>query len=221
MTGDFNNWLPDNGYQMKKDGDYYWVTINNLVPQKEYIFQYLIDGTLKVADPYTDKVSDSDDKYISSATYPNLISYPEGKAADRASVLQTAQTPYSWRNSSYAIPQTRKLSIYELLLRDFTIESTYNAVLAKLDYLKKLGINTIEFMPFGEFEGNDSWGYNPNFYFAPDKAYGTKNDLKNLIDECHKQGFIVIQDMVLNHSYNSSPLAKMYWNSTMNRPAAN
>ena len=76
-------------------------------------------------------------------------------------------------------------------------------------------------MPFSEFEGNDSWGYNPSFYFAPDKAYGTKNDLKNLIDECHKQGFIVIQDMVLNHSYNSSPLAKMYWNSTLNRPAAN
>jgi len=221
VTGDFNNWLPDNNYQMKKDGDYFWLTIQNLAPQKEYVFQYLIDGTLKVADPYTDKVSDPDDKYISTATYPNLISYPEGKVADRASVLQTAQTPYSWRNSSYTIPQTRKLSIYELLLRDFTVESTYNAILEKLDYLKKLGINTIEFMPFGEFEGNDSWGYNPNFYFAPDKAYGTKNDLKNLIDECHKQGFIVIQDMVLNHSYNSSPLAKMYWNSALNRPAAN
>ncbi len=221
VTGDFNDWLPDNNYQMKKDGDYYWLAINNLIPQKEYVFQYLIDGSLKVADPYTDKVSDSDDKYISSATYPNLISYPEGKADDRASVLQTAQTPYSWRNGSYSIPQTSKLSIYELLLRDFTVEGTYNAVLAKLDYLKQLGINTIELMPFSEFEGNDSWGYNPNFYFAPDKAYGTKNDLKALIDECHKQGFIVIQDMVLNHSYNSSPLVKMYWNSTLSRPTAN
>ena len=221
VTGDFNNWLPDNSFQMKKDGDYYWLTINNLIPQKEYVFQYLIDGSLKVADPYTDKVSDPDDKYISTSTYPNLISYPEGKATDRASVLQTAQTQYSWRNSSYAIPQTSKLSIYELLLRDFTTEGTYKAVQAKLDYLKQLGVNTIEFMPFSEFEGNDSWGYNPNFYFAPDKAYGTKNDLKALIDECHKQGFIVIQDMVLNHSYNSSPLAKMYWNDALNRPAAN
>ncbi len=221
VTGDFNDWLPDNSYQMKKDGDYYWLTINNLIPQKEYVFQYLIDGSLKVADPYTDKVSDPDDKYISTSTYPNLISYPEGKAIDRASVLQTAQTPYSWSNGSYAIPQTSKLAIYELLLRDFTVEGTYNAVLAKLDYLKQLGINTIELMPFSEFEGNDSWGYNPNFYFAPDKAYGTKNDLKALIDVCHKQGFIVIQDMVLNHSYNSSPMVKMYWNSTLSRPAAN
>jgi glycosidase len=76
-------------------------------------------------------------------------------------------------------------------------------------------------MPFSEFEGNNSWGYNPNFYFAPDKAYGTKNDLKALIDECHRQGFVVVQDMVLNHSYGSNPMVKMYWNSTLNQPAAN
>jgi glycosidase len=222
ITGDFNNWLPDNNYQMKKDGDYFWLKIGNLVPLKEYVFQYLIDGNLKVADPYTDKVSDPyDDKFISPSIYPNLILYPEGKASDRASVLQTAQTPYSWQTTSYTIPQKTKLSVYELLIRDFTSEKTYNAVLAKLDYLKRLGINTIELMPFSEFEGNSSWGYNPNFYFAPDKAYGTKNDLKALIDECHKQGFIVIQDMVLNHSYNSNPMVKMYWNDALGRPSAN
>jgi glycosidase len=220
VTGDFNDWLPDNLYQMKKDGDYFWLKIGNLVPKKEYVFQYLIDGKLKIADPYTDKVSDPDDKYISTSAYPNLISYPEGKASDRASVLQTAQTLYSWNTSVYTIPQTSKLTIYELLIRDFTTDKTYKAVQAKLDYLKRLGINTIELMPFSEFEGNSSWGYNPNFYFAPDKAYGTKNDLKALIDACHKQGFIVIQDMVLNHSYNSSPLAKMYWNEALSRPAA-
>jgi len=105
--------------------------------------------------------------------------------------------------------------------RDFTTEKTYKAVQDKLSYLKRLGVNTIELMPFSEFEGNSSWGYNPNFYFAPDKAYGTKNDLKALIDECHKEGFVVIQDMVLNHAYNSCPLAKMYWDSANNRPAAN
>ena len=220
VTGDFNNWLPDNLYQMKKDGDYFWLKVGNLVPKKEYVFQYLIDGKLKIADPYTDKVSDPDDKDISSSIYPNLIAYPEGRASDRASVLQTAQTSYTWNTPVYNIPQTSKLSIYELLIRDFTTDKSYKAIQAKLDYLKRLGINTIEFMPFSEFEGNSSWGYNPNFYFAPDKAYGTKNDLKALIDECHKQGFIVIQDIVLNHSYNSSPLAKMYWNDALGRPAA-
>jgi len=220
IVGDFNNWLPDNTYQMKKDGDYYWLKINGLTPKKEYIFQYLIDGKLKIADPYTDKVSDPDDKNISSTIYLNLISYPEGKASDRASVLQTAQTPFVWNTTNYSIPQTSKLSIYELLIRDFTTDKTYKAVQSKLDYLKRLGVNTIELMPFSEFEGNSSWGYNPNFYFAPDKAYGTKNELKALIDECHKQGFIVVQDIVLNHAYGSCPLVKMYWNDTLNRPSA-
>lgn len=221
VTGDFNEWYPDNSYQMKKDGDYFWLPITNLVPQKEYAFQYLIDGTLKVADIYTEKVLDPyDDKYISSSTYPNLMAYPEGKGSDRVSVLQTAQTPYQWNTPTYTVPEVSKLSIYELLIRDFTTEKTYKAVNEKLGYLKRLGINTIELMPFNEFEGNSSWGYNPNFYFAPDKAYGTEEDLKALIDEAHKQGFIVIQDIVLNHSYNSSPMVKMYWNEALNRPAA-
>ncbi|MBW8331176.1 MAG: T9SS type A sorting domain-containing protein [Prolixibacteraceae bacterium] len=221
VTGDFNNWVLDNSYQMKKDGDWFWLKIENLVPKKEYIFQYLIDGKIKIADPYTDKVSDPyDDKYISSTVYPNMLPYPEGKASDRASVLQTAQTPYVWSTPTYTIPEASKLSVYELLIRDFTPERTYKALQAKLDYLKRLGINTIDLMPVNEFEGNISWGYNPNFYFAPDKAYGTKNDLKALIDECHKQGFIVIQDMVLNHSFNSNPMVKMYWNDALNRPAA-
>ena len=221
VTGDFNNWLPDNSYQMKKDGDYFWLSLENLVPAKEYVFQYLIDGKLKVADIYTEKVSDPyDDKYISSTIYPNLISYRDGKASDRASVLQTAQATYSWHTPSYTVPPVSKLSIYELLIRDFTVEKTYKAVREKLGYLKRLGINTIELMPFNEFEGNNSWGYNPSFYFAPDKAYGTKEDLKALIDEAHRQGFIVIQDMVLNHSYNSNPMVKMYWNDALGRPAA-
>lgn len=222
VTGDFTNWLPNNKFQMKKDGDYYWLTVSDLVPQKEYIYQYLIDGNLQVADAYADKISDPYDDYkISSTVYPNLIQYPTGNAVDRASVLQTAQTPYTWTTNSYNIPEASKLSIYELLIRDFTTDKSYKAVQEKLEYLKRLGINTIELMPFSEFEGNDSWGYNPNFYFAPDKAYGTKNDLKALIDECHRQGFIVIQDMVLNHSYGSSPMVKMYWNSTLNQPASN
>jgi len=221
VTGDFNNWYPENSYQMKKDGDYFWLNIGNLVPKKEYVFQYLIDGNLKVADAYADKISDLDDKYISSTIYPNLLPYPTGKALDRASILQTAQTPYTWTTNTYTVPTASKLSIYELLIRDFTSEKTFKAVKEKLGYLKRLGINTIELMPFSEFEGNNSWGYNPNFYFAPDKAYGTKNDLKALIDEAHNQGLIVIQDMVLNHSYNSSPIVKMYWNDVLSRPAAN
>ncbi|WP_205461712.1 alpha-amylase family glycosyl hydrolase [Mangrovibacterium lignilyticum] len=221
LLSDLNNWEADPAYQLKKDGDYFWITLSNLTPQQEYIFQYWIDGSIKIGDPYCDKISDPyDDSYITNAVYPNLISYPAGKTEGRASVLQTGQTNYEWQTGSISIPAKEDLQIYELLIRDFTVDGTYQAVIDKLDYLERLGVNTIELMPFSEFEGNSSWGYNPNYYFAPDKAYGTKNDLKELIDSIHNRGMIVIQDMVLNHAYNSSPMVKMYWDATNNRPAA-
>ena len=65
-----------------------------------------------------------------------------------------------------------------------------------LDYLQKLGINAIELMPFNEFEGNESWGYNTLFYFAPDKYYGPKDNIRKFVDECHRRGMVVIMDMV-------------------------
>ena len=222
VIGDFNNWQPNSNYQMKKDGDYFWLTIQNLVPQKEYVFQYFIDGSIKIGDTYSDKISDPyDDIYITDNIYPNLINYPSDKTEGRASVLQTGQTEYQWQTTDYSIPEKENLHIYELLIRDFTEEKSYQGVLDKLDYLERLGINTIELMPFNEFEGNSSWGYNPNYYFAPDKAYGTKDDLKELIDSCHRRGFIVIQDIVLNHAYGSNPMVMMYWDATNNRPAEN
>ncbi|HPT32596.1 MAG TPA: alpha-amylase family glycosyl hydrolase, partial [Prolixibacteraceae bacterium] len=109
---------------------------------------------------------------------------------------------------------------YEVLVRDFSTERTYLSVAAKLDYLKDMGVNVLELMPVNEFEGNNSWGYNPSFYFAPDKYYGPANHLKKLIDEAHKRGIAVVIDLVLNHSYGQSPLVKMYWDAGNNRPAA-
>jgi 1,4-alpha-glucan branching enzyme len=74
-------------------------------------------------------------------------------------------------------------------------------------------------MPVNEFEGNLSWGYNPNYYFAVDKFYGPKNKLKQLIDTCHQLGIAVISDMVLNHSFGTSPYVMLYWDKVNNRPS--
>jgi len=222
LLGDFNDWKISGNYMLKKDGDYWWITLNNLESGKEYAFQYLVDGDIKIADPYADKILDPwNDKYIPESVYPNLKPYPEGKTDGIVSVLQTSQSPYTWQVSNFIPANKDKLVIYELLVRDFVTEHSFDAVAAKLDYLKSLGINAIEFMPVNEFEGNSSWGYNPSFYFAVDKYYGTKNAFKALVDECHKRGMAVIIDMVLNHSYGQSPFVQLYWDSENNRPAAN
>ena len=222
VIGAFNNWEIDAAYQMKKDGDYFWLEIPNLEKGKEYAFQYYIDGEIKIADPYTEKILDPwNDPYISSTIYPGLLSYPSGKTEGITAVLQTGQEGYQWQVNDFQVPDKNELAIYELLVRDFTTEQSFQGVIDKLDYLQDLRINVLELMPVNEFEGNNSWGYNPSFYFAPDKAYGPKNKLKELIDECHQRGIAVVIDMVLNHSYGQSPFVQMYmdnWTITPDNP---
>ncbi len=216
VLGDFNNWTVSASYLMKRsvDGTRYWLEIPNLEKGKEYAFYYSIDGVLNVADPYSEKILDpSNDKYIPTTTYPNLKTLPSS-VTTIASVLQTGQAPYTWKTTNFKRPAKDDLVIYELHIRDFSADKNYKAVLDTLPYLKKLGINAIELMPIQEFTGNDSWGYNPTFYFAPDKAYGTANDLKTLVDKCHEQGIAVLLDMVFNQADYEFPYVKMYWNNT-------
>ncbi len=212
VIGDFNQWIPNASSRMNKDDDYWWITLENLEAGKEYAFQYLVDGKLRIADPYTEKVLDPDnDRWIPEQTYPNLIAYPYDYTTGNASVLQTAQVPYQWKNDNYSAPSNENLVIYELLVRDFLAAHDWKTLTDTLDYLENLGINAIEVMPFNEFEGNESWGYNPSFYFAPDKYYGPKDDLKAFVDSCHGRGIAVIMDMVLNHSFRQSPLVLLYY----------
>jgi len=214
VIGEFNNWTPT-AMKQSKDGKRWWVQIDNLDPTKEYAYQYLLNATIKVADPYTEKVLDPDnDKYIPASVYPNLKAYPTGSTTGIVSTFWYSQPVYTWTATSFVRPDPKNLVIYEALVRDFVATHDYKTIKDTLNYFVNLGINALELMPVSEFEGNDSWGYNPNFYFAPDKYYGTKNDLKALIDACHAKGIAVIQDIVLNHSFGSSPMVQMYWNGT-------
>jgi hypothetical protein len=110
--------------------------------------------------------------------------------------------------------------IYELLLRDFLSAPNWKTLTDTLSYLKRLGVNVVQLMPVNEFEGNNSWGYNPAFYFAPDKYYGTENDLRRFIDSCHASGMAVVLDIALNHSFGSSPMVQLYWDAAAGKPAA-
>jgi len=188
----------------------------------EIAFQYLVDAEIRVGDPFAHKVLDPwNDQWIDSETYPNLKPYPEGKTNYPLTTFQTAQSPYPWQITDFQKPATEKLVIYELLVRDFLESHNYKTLRDTIQYLKKLGVNVIELMPIMEFEGNNSWGYNPMYHLAPDKYYGPADDLKSFIDSAHVNGIAVILDMVLNHAFGLSPLVKLYWDAGNNRPAAN
>ena len=222
LLGEFNDYAPSNEYMMKRDGDYFWTTVTNLEEGVEYGYQYLVDGTVKIGDPYATKILDPwNDKYITATVYPNLKKYPSEYTTDVVSLFEINPTEYQWQVVEFDRPAENSLAIYELLIRDFTTSSSIDAVTAKLDYLDTLGVNAIELMPIQEFDGNDSWGYNPCYYFATDKAYGTEEAYKRFIDECHKRGIAVIVDVVFNHATGLHPYAKMWWNSNSNKTASN
>ncbi|MCB0852826.1 MAG: T9SS type A sorting domain-containing protein [Bacteroidetes bacterium] len=222
LLGDFNDYQPNADFYMNlsADSSTFWLTINGLTPGEEYGFQYFVDGELRIADPYADKVLDPwNDPWITNDTYPDLKDYPVGLTSGIVSVLQTAQTPYQWQTSTWDRPDPEKMVVYELLVRDFVETHDYQTLIDTLPYLEKLGVNVIELMPIMEFEGNNSWGYNPSFFFAVDKYYGTKNDLKAFIDTCHSRGISVVLDMVLNHAFGLNSLVRLYWDGANNRPS--
>ncbi|MBK9448245.1 MAG: T9SS type A sorting domain-containing protein [Bacteroidetes bacterium] len=224
VIGDFNDWQMDPAYLMNRtpDGLRYWFELGGLTPAQEYRFQYFVDHQIKIGDPYTEKVLDPfNDNGVNNLVYPNLIDYPDGKTTELVSILQTAKPEYNWQVNNFQRPDNRDLVIYELLVRDFSIRHDYTTIIDSLSYLKTLGINAIELMPTNEFDGNQSWGYGPAFYFAPDKYYGTENKLKEFIDSCHARGIAVIMDGVFNHMFGQSPFLRLYQDRGTGKPAGN
>ena len=227
VAGSFNNWQPGTTYAMKKDATAgstkFWLELTGLVSGTNYTYQYwVIDETpiagsptlVKTADPYSTLVLNKDeDPYIPAGNYPNLPVYPAGQDRE-VTVLQTGQTPYAWSTATtnFVKPEKDKLVVYEVLVRDFDSNRSYQNLIDRMDYFKNLKINAIELMPVMEFDGNESWGYNTSFHMALDKAYGPSSKLKEFIDLCHQNGIAVILDVALNHAFGRNPMDRMWMN---------
>ncbi len=216
VVGDFNDWTPSSASQLYKDGNYFWTEVTGLEPGKKYAFQYLViraDGVKKyLSDLFSEELLHPDDKWEPKTVNPDLMDYPSEADGGYVTVIQTGKTEYPWSDATknFRRPNKNNLIIYETWVYDFTPFRSFRGVLERLDYLEQLGVNAIELMPVNEFDGNYNWGYSPNHYFAVDRAYGSSEQLKQLIDECHKRGIAVIVDMVLNHATGLNPMNKLY-----------
>ena len=217
LLGDMTDWKLKAEYQLYKDGNYFWITLTGLTPGKEYRFQYAVeraDGVKKlISDLYSEKVLHPDDQYEPKKVDPDLLDYPTGKGANGyVTVIQPGKPKYEWSEATlnFKRPNKNNLVIYELWIYDYTEGRSLKGLMKRLDYIQNLGVNAIELMPICEFDGNYNWGYSPNHYFAPDRAYGSETMYKEFIDECHKRGIAVILDMVFNHATGLNPMNKLY-----------
>ncbi|MGD2182150.1 alpha-amylase family glycosyl hydrolase [Lusitaniella coriacea LEGE 07167] len=209
LIGCFSDW---EDIPMEKDNKGYFRTQVELedgtyqykfrVRSKSWFFEP--DEWVDVVDPYATDIDDP--------TQNGIIRIKDG--------IKIVDT-YVWKHDDKPLPTDRELVIYELHVADFSggeddphARGQYKHVIEKLDYLCELGINAIELMPVKEYPGDYSWGYNPRYFFATESSYGTTEDLKHFIDECHARGIRLIMDGIYNHSESSSPLTQIdhdYW----------
>lgn len=183
VTGEFDQWS-EGGLEMKREDNGTWY---RLVPEatvgQEY--RYLIqthneaDGQLSRIDPRALKVTNSVGNGVvwKPEKQPRKL---EGKIAQNAMV------------------------IYEMHIGSFNPQKdgspgTFHSAIEKLDYLRDLGVNTVEIMPTTEFAGDFSWGYNPAHPYAVESAYGGPDGLIDFVDAAHERGIAVILDVVYNH----------------------
>ncbi|MEC8702392.1 MAG: alpha-amylase family glycosyl hydrolase [Bacteroidota bacterium] len=217
IVGSFNQWEISNEFLMKYDDDRnrFWLEITGLDKKAYHSYQYLVDGSIYVADPYSPIILDSyNDSFVCRTEQCGFSAFPTyPKDNKHAATMFKIDDSFIWEDANFTPPDKENLVIYELLLRDFHQERSYQSVIDKLDYLQELGINAIELMPINEFDGNDSWGYNPSFHMALDKEYGSPVKFKELVNECHKRGIAVIVDVVYNHATGQNSYFRM-WNTS-------
>lgn len=205
-------------YQDYNGNRYFWTTVSGLKDNEWYPYYYIVDSKYKVGDPYAELVLDPySDKWLDPSIWPDMPQYPYEKFNDTMLAVYRGDLNTTYKFSNFTIPEHESLVIYEMLFRDFTgtegeanANGTVRQAMAKLPYIKMLGFNAVELMPIMEFNGNNSWGYNTNFYFAPDKAYGSPTDYRDFIEACHKEGIAVILDIVFNQSDGLHPWYQMY-----------
>lgn len=106
---------------------------------------------------------------------------------------------YRWTNHGWTGRPWEETVLLELHVGTATPEGTFEGLRRRLDHFARIGITAIELMPVADFPGKRGWGYDGVLPFAPDRSYGSPDDLKRLVDEAHGRGLMVFLDVVYNH----------------------
>lgn len=191
LIGDFNDW-DENGCPLTKlnDGGAWECTVGGVKPFDAYKFLIVTRDGRRVfkADPYA----------VHSETRPGTAS-------------KIFIGDYKWRDGAWLKKRkegdvySSPVNIYEMHLGSWRKHPdgnpfTYRELAADLvPYVKNMGYTHIELLPVTEHPFDGSWGYQVTGYFSVTSRYGTPDDFKYLVDECHRAGIGVILDWVPAH----------------------
>lgn len=195
---------------------------------------------------YTYSITTPDVKGQNSQTYEtqDVYSYAVGVNGDRSMVVDLDATdPQGWENDKHVLwNSSSELFVWEAHIKDFSFNpnsgvsaknrgkylaftengTTLNGegnVSTCIDYLKDLGVTTVQLNPFCDFKtvdetgGDDqfNWGYDPKNYNVPEGSYSSNpydgnvriTECKQMIKALHDAGISVVMDVVYNHTYDS------------------
>src|SRR5664279_5112193 len=117
--------------------------------------------------------------------------------------------PHKYRNLAHP-KWSYSANIYEVNLRQYTLEGTFDAFSEHLSRMKDMGVKILWFMPITPISEAGRLGtlgsyYAVKNYTHTNPEFGTVTDFKNLVVKAHKLGFKIIIDWVANHSGNDHP----------------
>ncbi|MCB9202077.1 MAG: glycogen-debranching protein [Flavobacteriales bacterium] len=216
---------------------YYWHAFVEGI-QENQLYGYRIDGPYNkkegnlfdhskvLIDPYSKVITGKSDRKIASTYGVNNVN-----SCFKSAVVSDE---YDWEGVKTPDFKFQECIIYEMHVKGFTmhessgldssIRGTFKGVLEKLDYLKKLGINTIELLPIYSFDEQDAppglsnyWGYSPLNFFSLNEEFSSEeapqdkiHDFKNFVKTLHKEGFKVVLDVVYNHTTENDAYGPTY-----------
>ncbi|GGA70335.1 1,4-alpha-glucan branching enzyme GlgB [Neiella marina] len=195
IVGDFNGWDGRFHPMQKLDNGCWGLFIPGLQAGEKYKYE--------MKDPLGNRLPHKADPY----------GYHADQYPSHASILYD-HSNYQWNDSDWQRnnlddKRFRAMSIYEVHLGSWrrVIEEdgterplTYRELVDELiPYVKDLAYTHIELMPVSEHPFDGSWGYQPVGMFAPTSRFGTPDDFKYFVDQCHQNGIGVIIDWVPAH----------------------
>lgn len=176
------------------------------------------DHTKVLLDPYARSV------VVPKSYSREAASRPGDNAATSMKSVAADLAGYDWEGDKPLHTPSSQTIVYEMHVRGFTMHpssglpekmrGTYRGLIEKIPYLQQLGITAVELLPVFQFDAQDAppglinyWGYAPVAFFAPHRAYSSRQDALGPIDEfrdmvkaLHRAGIEVILDVVFNHT---------------------
>jgi 1,4-alpha-glucan branching enzyme len=177
------------------------------LPDGDYEYEFVVDGTTAVADPYAEEIT-------RFGGYRGIFSIAGGRRVRK---------PFRWDGEippGVDLAQNNQIVIYEMPIKWMSSDPGENAPLVELGTFDRVifehlgdlagsGVNCIELLPIEDSPQTLNWGYGTRFFFAPDYDVGTSVDARFFIKSCHQRGIRVVLDVVMNMFAPKCPLAAL------------